>query len=167
VVSTSAESDALLRQVLPRLLRELFDGAAEVGFILNPGDPGLARSVSRLSAAEASARPGDRSSVAAHVHHLRYGLTLLNRFLSGDAAAFDGAAFAASWQEQPVGDDEWRARRDGLAAQVHALAAKLERPRDWDEHTLAIVVGCVAHLAYHLGAIRQLTAAAAGPRARD
>jgi hypothetical protein len=32
---------------------------------------------------------------------------------------------------------------------------------------LSGAMGSVAHLAYHLGAIRQLVAAASGPRARD
>jgi hypothetical protein len=38
---------------------------------------------------------------------------------------------------------------------------------DWDADSLTNVVGSLAHLAYHLGAIRQLTQAAAGPKAAD
>ena len=65
------------------LLRELLYGPPkEFAFVLNPGDAGLLASLDKLSAEQASARPDGRSSIAAHVDHLHYGLSLLNRWLA-------------------------------------------------------------------------------------
>jgi len=62
---------------LTTLFAELVDGAPRSGaYMLNGGDPGLLRSLDKLSAAAASATPSGGSSIAAHVDHLRYGLSL-------------------------------------------------------------------------------------------
>src|SRR4051794_3928136 len=68
------------------ILNELIDGAASLDtWILNPGDPGVLRSLEKISAADASQVPsGSGASVATHVHHLQYGLHLLNRWSRGE-----------------------------------------------------------------------------------
>lgn len=159
---------ALLRNALLGLFRELIDGApADAAFIVNPGDPGLVRSLGKLSAADASARTAERSSVAAHVGHLRYGFELLNRWAGGDENAFAGATYAKCWERQQVAEGEWRDLLQGLAQEVRAWMGAIERRREWDFVALSGAISSVAHLAYHLGAIRQLAAAASGPRAAD
>ena len=161
------ELDALLRDVMAGLLRELFDGPpSDMAFVVNPGDRGLSGSLAGLSAAEASARPAGRSSVAAHTHHLRYGFELLNRWLRGENP-FAEATYAASWGHQHVSDEEWSELRAALTREVRAWMTVLSAPREWDAMTLSGAIGSVAHLAYHVGAIRQLVPAAAGPRASD
>jgi hypothetical protein len=57
--------------------------------------------------------------------------------------------------------------RQALAHKVDAWSAELHEPRDWDEDGWANALGSVVHLAYHVGAIRQIDAAASGPPARD
>ena len=150
------------------LLRELMDGAAtDVAWVLNPGDRGLLASLDALSADAASARPGGRSSIAAHVDHLRYGLELLNRWAGGDENAFATADYAASWRRQTVSSAEWRSLRAALASEAHAWQTALAEPREWGHVTLTGALASIIHLAYHVGAIRQIDAAASGPRARD
>jgi hypothetical protein len=107
-----------------------------------------------------------RSSVAAHVHHLQDGLALLNRWAGGEDP-FASATYAASWDHQHVTDVEWRHLREVLASEARAWMSAVGARREWDTPALSNVVGSIAHLAYHLGAIRQLTASAAGPPARD
>lgn len=161
------ELQVLLPEVMTGLLRELFDGPpADMAFVVNPGDRGLAGSLARLSAAEASARPRGRSSVVAHAQHLRYGFELLNRWMRGENP-FAEATYAASWGRQEVTDAEWVELRAALDGEVRAWMTAIAAPRAWDQMTLSGAVGSVAHLAYHLGAIRQLVAAAAGPPAQD
>ena len=100
---------------LGTLFSELVEGAPESGgYMLNNGDPGLLRSLDKLSAAAASARTSTGSSIAAHVDHVRYALSL-------------------------------------------------RMPREVQEIELNGVVGSVAHLAYHLGAIRQIDSSSRGP----
>ncbi len=159
--------DQLVRTSLQSLLGEILDGPrGEAGFVLNPGDPGLLASLDRLSAADASARPGGRSSIAAHVDHLRYGLELLNRWSRGDDPWAD-ANYAASWSRQAVTDEQWRVLRDALAREARAWMAAVPQLAEPDEPALNGVLGSVVHLAYHLGAIRQIQASASGPPARD
>jgi hypothetical protein len=150
------------------LLRELLYGPPKgFAFVLNPGDVGLLASLEKLSAEEASARPEGRSSIAAHVDHLHYGFSLLNRWLAGDKDAFGGSDYAASWTRQTVDDDSWGALRKKLAVEAAAWVEAAGTPRPWDADTLNGAIGSIVHLAYHIGAIRQVDAAARGPRATD
>lgn len=163
-----ADLQAVLRESLAGLLSELLHGpAGDAAFIVNPGDTGMLGSLAQLSAAQASERPGGRSSVAAHVGHLRYGLELLNRWAAGDDDAFAGAEYARSWEAQQVADGEWQSLQRRLAQEAQAWTAAIERRVEWDRVSLSGAISSLAHLAYHLGAIRQLVAAAAGPRAAD
>ena len=157
---------SLLPKVLVTLLSEVLNGPGDEGFFLNRGDKGLLASLDKLSAETASARPGGRSSVASHVEHLRYGLSLLNRFARGENPWAD-ANWAQSWTHQHVTDDEWKALRSELAREAKAWLDAMKQPPAWDESGMASAVGSIPHLAYHLGAIRQIAQAASGPQATD
>jgi hypothetical protein len=110
--------DVDLGQTLGTLLRELLYGPAQdAAYMLNRGDRGLLASLEALSGSMASLRPGGRSSVAAHVDHLRYGLHLLNRWANGEDPWTD-ADWAASWQRQQADDEEWRRLRDELTREA-------------------------------------------------
>lgn len=159
---------AMTRGVLVNLLDELVDGAgAEAAFVLNPKDPGLLASLERLSAERASAVPVDGgSSIAAHVDHLRYGLSLMRRWSRGEEP-FADAEYQASWQRLTVTDAEWRARIEELRGEASSWRAVLREPRDLNEIGLTGIVSSVVHLAYHVGAIRQIDRATRGPSASD
>jgi hypothetical protein len=102
-----------MNPVLTKLWSELVDGPRVKGeaFVLNSGDIGLLRSLDKLSYDAASRSVNDGATIAAHAQHLRYGLSLMNRW-----ASEGGNPFA------------------------------------------------VAHLAYHLGAIRQIDQRTRGPK---
>ena len=157
---------AAFRAALGGLLSELLAGPREAAFFLNRGDRGLHHSLDALSADEASARPDGRTSVAAHVDHVRYGLSLLNRWARGEDPWHD-ADYSASWTRLSVTDDEWAALRGALRRESAAWAAAIEARTSWDRDSMTEAMASVVHLAYHLGAIRQLAARTAGPRARD
>lgn len=158
----------MTQQSLITLLRELLFGPPkEFAFVLNPGDAGLLASLDKLSAAQASARPEGRSSIAAHVDHLAYGLSLTNQWARGEEDPFSKADYAASWTRQTVNDEEWAARREKLRAEAEAWLEAVGTPRQWDAVTLNGTFGSIVHLAYHIGAIRQVDAATHGPRATD
>jgi hypothetical protein len=157
-----------LRQTIADLFHELTHGpAAEAGWVLNPGDRGLIAALHTLSGEDASARIGGRSSIAAHVDHVRYGLELMNRWASGEPDPFATADYSASWGRQRVTEGEWRNLRDALAREAHSWERAVREPRDLDRFAVTGMIGSVVHLAYHLGAIRQINAATAGPRAKD
>ena len=150
------------------LLRELLYGPPkDFAFALNPGDAGLLASLDKLSAEQASARPQGRSSIAAHVDHLAYGLSLTNQWIRGVEDAFGEADYAASWTRQTVDEDGWRKLRARLGEEAAAWVKAVGTPRPWNADTLNGAFGSIVHLAYHLGAIRQGDAATHGPRATD
>jgi hypothetical protein len=166
-MTNAASSD--VRQALATLVRELVDGAGEDWcWVLNPKDPGLLRSLETLSAADASAAPPNGGpSIAAHVDHLRYGLQLLNRWNQGDDP-FGDANYAASWRRTSVDEDRWRELRDGLRHEARTwLRAIEDAPRPLDQVALTGTLAGAVHLAYHVGAIRQVNRDLRGPEARD
>jgi len=127
--------------VLPALFRELVLGSPDPHTntaMLNQGDQGLLASLDRISAAAASATSDGGASIAAHVDHLRYGMSLLNGRAAGRPLSAQAIDFTASWRRTVVTEAEAR----------------------W-------FVGTVPHLAYHMGAIRQIDRATRGPTAED
>jgi hypothetical protein len=148
------------------LLRELANGPADAAFVLNRGDRGLLASLEEVSAQTASLREGWHASVAAHVDHLRYGLNLLNRWARGQDP-WRSANYAESWKRTTVSADQWRVLRDSLAAEVRQWDKAIAERRDWNRESLTEAMASVIHLAYHIGAIRQLAHEASGPPATD
>lgn len=153
---------------LSTVLAELIDGSAkEACWVLNPDDPGLLRSLENLSAAAASALPpAGGPSIAGHVDHLHYGLALLNRWGKGENP-FADADYGASWRRLAVSDQEWRTLRHQLRSEARTWLDAVRTPRKLSEVELTGVVASAAHLAYHLGAIRQIDRSIRGPSARD
>lgn len=155
-------TDALTR-TLENLFGELMHGASgKGGFMLNVGDRGLLRSLERLSATEASAPTRTGSSIAAHVAHVSYGLSLLNHWSQGDNP-FADADWAASWRKTAVTASEWEALRIHLRDEAAKWLVVLRTPREVADIELSGMIGSIAHLAYHMGAIRQINAGARGP----
>ena len=99
--------------------------------------------------------------------HLRYGLDLMNRWADGDPNPFATADWGASWRRRRVSDDEWAALRADLAAGARRWLDVVRQPRALDPMELTGMVSSVVHLAYHLGAVRQIDRAIRGPAARD
>ena len=152
-----------LTGTLDNLFGELMHGVSgKGGFMLNVGDRGLLRSLERLSAPEASAATRTGSSIAAHVAHVAYGLSLMNRWSQGENP-FTDADWAASWKKVVVTEAEWEALRIQLRDEAARWLAVLRTPREVAGIELSGMIGSIAHLAYHLGAIRQINANARGP----
>jgi hypothetical protein len=152
---------------LARLFAELVDGPApDAAYMLNGGDPGLLRSLDRLSAASASKRsPAGGASIAAHVDHVCYGLELMLRWSQGESDPWTGADWAASWRRTAVTDQEWTALRERLASATRQWRKELAQPREMSALELNGVIASIPHLAYHLGAIRQIDRSIQGPKA--
>jgi hypothetical protein len=155
-----------VRTTLTRLFSELVDGATSGGgaFVLNTGDAGLLRSLDKLSAADASRAVNDGATIAAHAQHLRYGLSLMNRWATESGNPFADAAWDEAWKMSVVDATAWQGIRDGLRDQAHRWLLALNTPRQVTEIELTGMIGSIAHLAYHLGAIRQIDKESRGPR---
>ena len=104
--------------------------------------------------------------MAAHVDHVRYGLSLLNHWAGGEANPWATANWSESWKRVHVTDEEWAKLRANLRSEAQAWIEGAGRRATSTTSRSAGVIGSIAHLAYHLGAIRQLAPAAAGPPER-
>jgi hypothetical protein len=156
-----------LAKTIATLFSELVEGPPPEGaYMLNSGDPGLFGSLDRLPAEAASAIHAGGSSIAAHVEHVRYGLSLMNRWAGGENP-FNDADWSASWRKTTVSDAEWERLRADLRDQAGRWLEALRTPREVARIELNGMVGSIAHLAYHLGAIRQMDRTARGPAATD
>src|SRR5438094_6938004 len=114
---------------LHTLFGELIDGPPGGAYMLNRGDIGLLASVDKLSAADASRTHAGGASIAAHVDHLRYGLSLMNRWSAGENP-FADADWTSSWRKTTVTDDEWRRLRAELRDEAHRWLDALGAPRE-------------------------------------
>ena len=152
--------------ILARLFSELVDGANDRtgGFILNSGDDGLLRSLEKISAADASRSANGGATLAAHAQHVRYGLSLMNRWASEGGNPFEDAKWDEAWKTSNVDAAQWEEIRRGLRGETHRWLAALGSPREAAAVELSGMVASIAHLAYHLGAIRQIEKQTRGPK---
>jgi hypothetical protein len=147
------------------LFSELVDGTVPPGgYVLNSGDVGLAKSLEKLSSGDASRSTNDGATVAAHVQHLRYGLSLMNRWAAEGGNPFADAKWDEAWKTTVVDARGWNEIRNGFRDEAQRWLAVLRAPREVSEVELNGMVASIAHLAYHIGAIRQIHKQARGPR---
>lgn len=136
------------------LLRETFEGGL-------PGEgtqyldhaSGIRRTLGALSAAQASARPDGRPSIAAHARHMAFHLRVTSDWVRGVRPKRD---WLASFEPHTVTPEEWAGVREELDAARAELVTTLESLPVATFAEEGGAIGAIAHLAYHLGAIRQL-----------
>jgi hypothetical protein len=155
-----------LGSILSRLFSELVDGARhpEGGIVLNAGDAGLLKSLDALPADRASTSVNDGATIAAHAQHLRFGLSLMNRWAREGGNPFGDANWGEAWKTSGVDEAAWQEIRQGLGREARRWLEMLGTPRKVSELELTGMIGSIAHLAYHLGAIRQIDRTARGPK---
>ena len=144
---------AILEQVV-ELLRETFEGALPgQGTQYLDHSSGIRATLSGLTAEQASRRFEGHPSIASHVRHMNFHLRVTAEWIHGDHSRRD---WAASFEPHTVTDAEWAAVQKNLEASRAEVIRTLEglSPEQFIEEGAGL--GSVAHLAYHLGAIRQL-----------
>jgi hypothetical protein len=153
-------------RALKRLFSELVDGTSGRGnaFILNTDDIGLLRSLEKLSAVDASMSVNEGATIAAHAQHVRYGLSLMNRWAREGGNPFADAKWDDAWKISIVDAEIWDEIRAGLRDETQRWLEILQSPRESSGIELTGMISSVAHLAYHLGAIRQISKSVRGPK---
>jgi hypothetical protein len=141
--------------ILVRMLREAFDGPPGPWTYFTDTSPGTGvfATISRLTAAQASEPGGPgHTTIAGHTHHLCSSVALSTRGLRGESPSRDRSR---SWTVVTVDEAEWAALQARLREEYQMLLLKVETHAAWDEESLGVAMGTIAHAAYHLGAIRQ------------
>lgn len=157
-----------LPAAMATLLSELTLGTPPTGgYMLNRGDKGLLASLEKISAQEASAIVSGGSSIAAHVDHCLYYFELMNRWASGEKNPWKGADWKVSWTRTSVTPESWASLRHAFEARIRQWLDVVRQPRDVNEPELTGMVASIVHLAYHMGAIRQMNRLTGGPSANN
>lgn len=154
-------NNAIFHEAISALLREIFDGPpGKETYILNSGDPGLLNQLDSINSEVVSSRrrPG-KTTIASHMKHVSFGMSLLNRSAQGEENPWAGADWDEAWKHTEVSEKEWTDLRGELRQQSRDWQAAFKQREDWNEITASGAVSSVAHTAYHLGAIRQILAA--------
>jgi len=135
------------------VIREGFEGPPEKWSYFTDSGPeaGLFGTLSRLDAARASQKIGN-TSIAAHVHHLIFGTEAVAAWIRGDR---EPRNWKDSWKVETVNDGEWKEMIESLRKSYGDIKKAIESDGTKDIMSLGAAIGEAAHVAYHLGAIRQ------------
>lgn len=140
------------------LFKETFEGIppGETGTWFVQGKEGIFDALQNTSAEQASRKPSSGSnSIAAHVNHIRYALQLANSENAGGTKP--EGDWESSWDVQQMNETEWAQADQDVRREYEIFMKWLRINPDWhDEETNIYSLSLLPHMAYHLGAIRQL-----------
>ena len=125
---------------------------------------GMLASLDALSAEDASRSVNGGATIGAHAEHVRYGLSLMNRWAREGGNPFADARWDDAWKTSAVDARRWEEIRQGLRHEADEWLAALGTRRAASDVELSGMLGSIAHLAYHLGAIRQIAPRTRGPK---
>jgi hypothetical protein len=147
----------MMMELVTRMLKEAFEGPPGPWTYFTDTNPGtgLLPTLARMSATEASTPGGPSgSTIAGHVQHLVSSTRLSIRGLQGEPGTPDRKQ---GWSAPQVDEAAWTALRSELRRAYAELLVAVGRCAKWEEDSLGVGFGAIAHTAYHLGAIRQRT----------
>ena len=93
-------TDSIFHEAISKLLIEVFEGPpGDEAYVLNPGDPGFSGSLKPFPRQPRQPPPTPaKPPIAAHVDHVLYGLSLMNRWTAGEENPWASADWNASWR---------------------------------------------------------------------
>lgn len=147
-------STKIIVNQLKTLLREGIQGPnKDWSYFTDPNSKGFLGTIESLSSTSASKTSGPHdNSVAAHAWHLSFALSANSDWIQGDHSPKD---WDESWRVQKVNDEEWVKIQSKLRQEYEEFFRVIETVDLSNEEVLGGVIGAIAHVAYHLGAIRQ------------
>ena len=135
------------------LLRESFEGTPDglPNVYLDRG-VGFFGTLDAVSA-DAASKEFKGTTIAAQTEHAKFYLDRLCEFMAGRN---DKVNWEDSWLIEAVSETEWDALRSSVRTAYENTLRCIASVEEWNERSLGMAVGMVAHTAYHLGAIRQI-----------
>lgn len=122
-------------------------------------DAGWLQTLARVSAERASQPvvPGG-TTIAGQTAHAAYYLELFENIVMNRHVAAD---WPGSFAPSEVDEQAWRVQRDRLGGVARRVERLLRDNPTWEEMHVRSALGCLVHLAYHLGSVRQMLKIAA------
>lgn len=145
------------RDAAALLFRECFEGvpAGKDYTWFVQGKEGILDALESTSASRASIKPSEHcASIAAHAYHILFALRG-----AGESIGMPGpeGTWESSWDKQTATPEEWEELINEIRSTYTQLLKWFESNEEWSDPEA--VVGSLAllpHMAFHLGAIRQL-----------
>ncbi|HVF31138.1 MAG TPA: hypothetical protein VNA22_09210 [Pyrinomonadaceae bacterium] len=136
------------------LLRETFEGspAGQPSAYLDRGI-GFFSTLDAVSA-DAASREFGGTTIAAQTEHAKFYLDRLSEFIMGRNERVN---WEDSWLIETVNAEEWDALRSTVRTAYENTLRSLAAVDDWTEDRTGMALGMIAHTAYHLGAVRQIS----------
>lgn len=141
-----------------QLLHECFEGRPDgqeyTWFV--EGKEGIFDALETVDAEKASIKPSAAcASIAAHAFHIRYALRGANAYLGGPPQEGD---WESSWAKQTVSETEWEELKKDIYHQYSFFVDYFSKETvDFpDEQAVIGFTAQLPHMAFHLGAIRQI-----------
>lgn len=146
-IDPNAFTNALLT-----VLDETFDHVH--GYYLDAGTS-LFETLAGITAAEASLPAGGGcATLAAKVKHTAFNLDMVDKTVRDPS--YPPVDWGEIWRTvSRVTPEEWDAMRAELRANYDRILVLVREVPAWGEAEMAGAIGMVAHIAYHLGEIRQ------------
>lgn len=94
------------------------------------------------------------STIAAHTEHLKFYVDRLREFMEGRTEEVN---WDQSWLIETVDSDEWNILREGIRKTYEDLLLRIAETEVWNQENIGDFIAIIAHSAYHLSAIRQIS----------
>lgn len=117
-------------------------------------DSGYFGTLAQLTVVEAG-RPVAGTSVAEQVSHVTFVMETSTTLLRGASDPPGLEQWRASWQTVDLDAPTWERLQHELRDAYRRLRDSVQSQSVWSAEAFAVVVGTLAHVAYHLGAIKQ------------
>ncbi len=115
---------------------------------------GLNPTLAQIDAATASKLPAaGRSSIAAHVEHLCYVLEIVNAWSRLEKPQPD---WSLAWKTSSVDAAAWEDLKTAIQTECETLKTLIAASSEWNPKLLNLLISNTSHVAYHVGAIRQI-----------
>ena len=146
------DNETIMGQLLA-VLREGYEGTPTPWSYFTDARPeaGLAGTLKTIAAKDASC-PVAGSSIVAHVHHVTFGMNASADWIRGDHTPKE---WNTSWSLTSVDQDGWGQAQQTLKDAYDNLRQAMAFHNADSAFSFGGAVAAIAHLAYHLGAIRQ------------
>ncbi len=139
---------------LAYLLLETFEGSPEgQGSAYLDHGVGFLPTIDGLSA-EAASTEFFGTTIAAQTEHAKFYLDRICEFIDGRSERVN---WDDSWLIETVNEKEWDALRTTVRKTYENTIRCLAESREWNDQQVGMAMGMVAHTAYHLGAVRQVS----------
>jgi len=148
-----------LQSAAVTLLREAFEGREpdkDYTWFVERKE-GIMDALATVDAQRASKKPSEScASIAAHAYHILFALQSANSYLGREKPLGN---WESSWLKQTATPDEWSAVSTKIWEEYVFFRDWFAAKQDWTEADPETWIGALAqlpHMAFHLGAIRQI-----------